>query len=181
MIKVLLTGAAGFIGYNVYQGLYKAYEVIGVDNFSAFSNQQIKYDRLHSLIGGEPVWDVNNQLEDDQNLFYRADIADRERLDEIFAIHQFDAVIHLAAMTGVRQSLSHPAEYERSNINGFINVLESCKKYGVKKLIYASSSSVYGGNDDIPFKESAIIENLLSFYAITKRSNELEAEKYSSL
>jgi UDP-glucuronate 4-epimerase len=181
MAKILLTGAAGFIGYHVYQRLSHEHAIVALDSFSRHSNHQIKLDRVADLIGGAIDWDERQQLKNDEHLFYRADISDIDALKQIFADHHFDAVIHLAAITGVRQSISEPAIYEQANVLGFINILECCRLYNVKKIIYASSSSVYGGNKETPFHEDAPIDNLLNFYAVTKRMNELAAENYSTI
>jgi UDP-glucuronate 4-epimerase len=182
MAKILLTGAAGFIGLNAYKKLSQDHDVVALDNLSTFSNHQIKLSRLAHLVGNKAaLWDDQSRLKNDNYTFYKTDIADKEALARIFAQHRFDAVINLAAMTGVRQSVSHPHIYEQSNIQGFTNLLEMCRIHGVKKIIYASSSSVYGGNTQIPFREDEAIDNLLNYYAVTKRMNELTAEKYSTL
>jgi UDP-glucuronate 4-epimerase len=171
MKKILITGVAGFIGSHLYKLLSSKYELIGIDNLSAFSNYDIKLDRLNDVFG-----DYSNSAQ-----FLEIDICDKAALEQLFSDNQFDAVIHLAAMTGVRQSIHNPEIYGQVNVNGFLNVLEVCRKRKVKKLIYASSSSLYGGNKEIPFKETAPIENLLNYYAITKRMNELAAENYANL
>jgi UDP-glucuronate 4-epimerase len=171
MKKILITGVAGFIGSHLYKLLSSKYELIGIDNLSAFSNYDIKIQRLKNIFG--------NNAKD--NKFQQIDICDKLALEKLFLENNFDAVIHLAAMTGVRQSIHNPEIYEQTNVNGFLNILEACRKFNVKQLIYASSSSVYGGNKEIPFKETAPIENLLNYYAITKRMNELAAENYANL
>jgi UDP-glucuronate 4-epimerase len=181
MAKILLTGAAGFIGYNVYKRLISSYDIVALDSFSPFSNYQIKIARLANLTGASPQWDEQRRLKSAKHVFYHIDISDIESLKEIFYTHTFDAVIHLAAMTGVRQSISHPDVYEQSNILGFTNILECCRLYNVSKLIYASSSSVYGGSKETPFRENAPIGKLLNYYAVTKRENELAAERFCSM
>jgi len=182
MAKILLTGAAGFIGLNVYQRLFQNHEIVALDNFSSFSNHQIKLDRLSHLTGLTNIeWDEEMRLTNSDHLFYKIDITDTERLGRLFLEYQFDVVINLAAMTGVRQSITNPAIYEQSNIQGFTNLLELCRVHDVKKIIYASSSSVYGGNKQKVFREDAPIDNLLNYYAVTKRMNELAAENYANL
>lgn len=181
MAKILLTGAAGFIGYNAYRQLSLDHDVVALDNFSTFSNYQIKLDRLQDLTGDISTWTADGKLINDKHKFYRCDIADMNQIKGLFEAHKFDIVIHLAAMTGVRQSITQPEAYKDSNITGFQNVLECCRIYDVKRLVYASSSSVYGGSTDTPFRESAVIDKLLNYYAVTKRENEQAAERYSSL
>jgi len=182
MAKILLTGAAGFIGLNVYQRLFQDHEIVALDNFSSFSNHQIKLDRLTYLTGNATAeWDEEMRLKNNDHLFYKLDITDTDRLARLFAKHRFDLVINLAAMTGVRQSISNPVIYEQSNIQGFTNLLELCRIHHVGKVIYASSSSVYGGNKQTLFREDAAIDNLLNYYAVTKRMNELAAENYTTL
>ncbi|MCW3127498.1 MAG: nucleotide sugar epimerase [Bacteroidetes bacterium] len=180
MAKVLLTGAAGFIGYNAYMRLSADHEVVALDSFSAFSNYQIKQDRVEDITGSRLAWDSNGKLISRDHSFYHIDIADMDQVKRLFSQYEFDIVVHLAAMTGVRQSITEPQEYERSNVLGFLNIMECCGMHDVKKVIYASSSSVYGGSVHIPFREDEQIDKLLNYYAITKRENEIAAEKYSS-
>jgi UDP-glucuronate 4-epimerase len=180
MAKVLLTGAAGFIGYHAYKKLSQGHEVVALDSFSAFSNHQIKIDRVSDVSGESLSWDGAGKLVSNGVNFYQTDIAEMEAVSKIFLKYQFDIVMHLAAMTGVRQSITEPEQYERSNVRGFENILACCKTYGVKKLIYASSSSVYSGSSETPFKEEAPIGNLLNYYAISKHENELAAERAST-
>jgi UDP-glucuronate 4-epimerase len=171
MAKILLTGVAGFIGSHLYKKLMQNHHVIAIDNLTDFSNYEIKQRRAKALFG--------ERLEH-PNFFFQ-NINDRESLAKRFETENFDAVVHLAAMTGVRESIKKPSIYEQVNVNGFLNILEACRNFGVNRLIYASSSSVYGGNQEIPFKETVPIENLLNFYAVTKRMNELAAENYANL
>jgi UDP-glucuronate 4-epimerase len=166
-----LTGVAGFIGSHLYKKLMQNHHVIAIDNLTDFSNYEIKQRRAKALFG--------ERLEH-PNFFFQ-NINDRESLAKLFETENFDAVVHLAAMTGVRESIKKPSIYEQVNVNGFLNILEACRNFGVNRLIYASSSSVYGGNQEIPFKETVPIENLLNFYAVTKRMNELAAENYANL
>jgi UDP-glucuronate 4-epimerase len=171
MAKILLTGVAGFIGSHLYKKLMQNHHVIAIDNLTDFSNFDIKKRRAKGLFG--------ERLEHPN--FFLQSINDKESLTKLFETENFDAVVHLAAMTGVRESIKNPFVYEEVNVNGVLNILEACKKFGVNRLIYASSSSVYGGNQEIPFKETASIDNLLNYYAVTKRMNELAAENYANL
>lgn len=171
MAKILLTGVAGFIGSHLYKKLVQNHHVIAIDNLTDFSNFEIKKKRAKALFG--------ERLEHPD--FFLQSINDKESLNKLFETEKFDAVVHLAAMTGVRESIKNPSIYEQVNVNGFLNILEACRKFGVNRLIYASSSSVYGGNQEIPFKETASIDNLLNYYAVTKRMNELAAENYANL
>jgi len=171
MAKILLTGVAGFIGSHLYNKLVQKHDVIAIDNLSTFSNFAIKQQRAQLLFG--------NNLTDSR--FYTIDIEDESSLNALFEKEKFEAVIHLAALTGVRESIKNPSMYEKVNVNGFLSILEACKTFNVTKLIYASSSSVYGGHKEIPFRETATIDNLLNYYAVTKRMNELAAENYANL
>lgn len=171
MAKILLNGVAGFIGSHLYIKLMQNHHVIAIDNLTDFSNYDIKKRRAKVLFG--------ERLEHPD--FFLQSINDKESLNKLFETEKFDAVVHLAAMTGVRESIKNPSIYEQVNVNGFLNILEACRKFSVNKLIYASSSSVYGGNQEIPFKETASIDNLLNYYAVTKRMNELAAENYANL
>lgn len=167
---ILVTGTAGFIGFNLAKTLLDlGYKIIGVDNFNNYYAQSLKEDR-------------NRILESYSNFtLYRASIEDYSALDRIFQEKQIATVCNLAAQTGVRHSLNNPFIYEKSNIEGFLNLLELVKKYKIPRLVYASSSSVYGGNKKIPFSESDIVESPISLYAATKKSNELMAHAYSNL
>ncbi len=181
MAKILLTGVAGFIGSHVYKKLSKNNEIIAIDNLTDFSNYEIKLHRLQEL--GLQTIECSNgdKLEHSKQAISKVDITNIEKLKQFFSAHKFDVVIHLAALTGVRQSITNPSVYEQVNVTGFTNIIECCKNHDVKKIIYASSSSVYGGNLDIPFQEDASIDNLLNYYAVTKRTNELTAQNYSAL
>ena len=169
-MKILVTGAAGFIGYHLSKSLLsRGYEVLGVDSISNYYSVNLKKDRLKNLI-------------DEKNFsFNQLDITDRGNLSKIFENFKPDKVINMAAQPGVRYSIENPYEYISTNIHGFINVIELCKKNNVKGLIYASSSSVYGGNDKIPFSESDNVNQPISIYAVSKISNELIAHTYSHL
>lgn len=168
--KILVTGAAGFIGFHMSKRLLeKGYVVIGVDNMNDYYDPQLKADRLALLVGY------------DNFSFYKTDIKDKEELDRVFMKHRPEYVIHLAAQAGVRYSITNPYAYVDSNLIGFVNVLEACRNYPIKHLIYASSSSVYGGNKVIPFSTNHNVDHPVSLYAATKKSNELMAHTYSHL
>lgn len=170
MGKYIITGAAGFIGYSVAQRLLsEGSSVIGIDNHNDYYDPQLKEDRVKLL--------------SDQSRYehYRVDISDSESLFEIFRDHNADAVINLAAQAGVRYSIENPMAYIKSNIVGFANILEACRKFEIKHLVYASSSSVYGSNPNMPFCEADNTDNSLSLYAASKKSNEVMAHSYSSL
>lgn len=168
--KVILTGSAGFIGsYLAKRLLEQGVEVIGIDNINDYYDVSLKYYRLAQLENSEKF------------TFIKCDIADKERVNEIFAEHKADIVINLAAQAGVRYSIENPQVYIDSNIIGFFNVLEACRANPVKHLVYASSSSVYGNSDKIPFSVDDRVDNPISLYAATKKSNELMAYTYSHL
>ena len=172
-INILVTGAAGFIGFHLTKRLCdEGHYVVGVDNLNDYYDVQLKKNRLAQL----DVF-VDRGL----FLFKKIDIADLSDLEEIFDETKFDIVINLAAQAGVRYSLENPHEYIRSNIQGFMNILECCRHNSISKLIYASSSSVYGGNTKLPFSESDRVDNPVSIYAASKKSNELMAHTYSHL
>jgi len=169
MVKILVTGTAGFIGSHLAKRLLdEKHEVIGIDNLNDYYDVQLKRDRLKVLL--------NNSLKN-----YEVNLADKEAVAEVFRQEKPDIVINLAAQAGVRYSLENPHVYIDSNINGFVNILEGCRHNGVKHLIYASSSSVYGANTLKPFSTSVNIDHPLSLYAATKKSNELMAHTYSHL
>jgi len=166
----LVTGAAGFIGYYLSDKLLKeGKNVIGVDNLNNYYDVNLKLSRLYLLEG-------RNRF-----TFFKYDISDIEQLENIFKTHKIDYVVNLAAQAGVRYSIENPNVYIQSNIIGFYNILELCRKYPVKHLVYASSSSVYGSNQKVPFEESDFVDHPLSLYAATKKSNELMAHTYSHL
>ena len=172
-LKILVTGVAGFIGFHLTKRLCdEGHYVVGVDNLNDYYDVQLKKDRLAEL----DVF-IESGLFD----FQKIDIADLSYLEAIFNETKSDIVINLAAQAGVRYSLENPHEYIRSNVQGFMNILECCRHNNVSKLIYASSSSVYGGNAKLPFSESDRVDNPVSMYAASKRSNELMAHTYSHL
>jgi len=169
-LTTLVTGAAGFIGMRVSQMLLARDEtVVGLDNLNDYYDPQLKRDRLALLAPNANFH------------FVLADVADRLALDELFAKQRFDRVLHLAAQAGVRYSLVNPHAYIESNIVGFTNILEACRHNNVPHLAYASSSSVYGGNTQMPFSEHHNIDHPVSMYAATKKANELMAHTYSHL
>lgn len=169
-MKILVTGAAGFIGMHVSQLLLaRGDSVVGIDNLNDYYDPRLKHDRLARLTP-HPGFS-----------FLHMDVADRDAMRRLFADAFFDRVVHLAAQAGVRYSLVNPHAYVESNIVGFMNVLEGCRHNGVQHLVYASSSSVYGGNTHMPFSEHDNIDHPVSMYAATKKANELMAHTYSHL
>jgi UDP-glucuronate 4-epimerase len=169
-MKILVTGAAGFIGMSTTERLLaRGDAVVGLDNLNDYYDVRLKRDRL-SRIEGHPGF-----------RFVKMDIADRAEMSGLFASERFDRVIHLAAQAGVRYSLQNPQAYVDSNIVGFINVLEGCRHSEVQHLVYASSSSVYGGNTRMPFSVHDAVDHPVSMYAATKKANELMAHSYSHL
>ena len=169
-MKVLLTGAAGFIGMTTaLRLLARGDEVVGLDNLNNYYEVSLKENRLQRL-----TTHANFR-------FVKLDVADRDGMAELFAKEKFDRVIHLAAQAGVRYSLENPHAYIDSNLVGFTNVLEGCRHNQVQHLVYASSSSVYGGNTDMPFSEHQAVDHPVSLYAATKKANELMAHTYSHL
>ncbi|MDR6301789.1 NAD-dependent epimerase [Mesonia maritima] len=183
---ILVTGAAGFIGFHLCLKLLKEnYTVIGLDNINDYYNVQLKYDRLKELgVEQEEAQYFNNWSTSAsyQNFsFIRLNLEDRENLPKIFKEKSITRVCNLAAQAGVRYSLENPEAYIDSNIVGFLNVLECCRNYNVEKLVYASSSSVYGNNQKVPFSEKDNVDHPISVYAATKKSNELLAHTYSHL
>ena len=168
--KILVTGAAGFIGFHLTRRLLAAgHEVVGFDNVNDYYDVNLKLDRLN-IIEAIPGF-----------RFVRADLSDRGAVLNLFAQERFDIVVNLAAQAGVRYSLTNPYVYIDSNIQGFINILEGCRHNGIKHLVYASSSSVYGANTLMPFSVHHNVDHPVSLYAATKKSNELMAHTYSSL
>ena len=168
-MKYLVTGAAGFIGSAVVEKLTAAgHDIVGVDNINDYYDVQLKHARL-------------KRIQHDCFSFIRLNIADRVAVESLFETEKFDRVIHLAAQAGVRYSIENPHAYADSNLVGHLNILEGCRRTGVKHLVYASSSSVYGLNVKTPFATSDSVDHPVSLYAATKKSNELMAHSYSHL
>jgi UDP-glucuronate 4-epimerase len=170
MRNVLVTGAAGFIGSHLTTRLLgQGDRVVGFDNLNDYYDVNLKLDRLRPLEGREGF------------RFVKGELADREAMERLFAAERFDVVVNLAAQAGVRYSLTNPHAYVESNLVGFMNILEGCRHNGVKHLVYASSSSVYGTNTLMPFSVHHNVDHPVSLYAATKKANELMAHTYSSL
>lgn len=169
-MHILLTGAAGFIGMHTAQRLLaRGDTVLGIDNLNDYYAVALKRARLEPLLP-QPGF-----------AFEQVDVADREAMAQLFASHRFDAVVHLAAQAGVRYSITHPNAYLDSNLTGFGHILEGCRAQKLGHLVYASSSSVYGGNTKMPFEETDAVDHPVSLYAATKKANELMAHTYSHL
>jgi len=184
-MKILVTGAAGFIGYHLCEKLIlTGHDVVGLDNINDYYDVNLKISRLKNL-GVEGEITENQVIKSDKYRskfnFIKMDLDNRENLANLFRNEKFDIIFNLAAQAGVRYSLEQPFRYIESNITGFLNILECCRHYNVKKLVYASSSSVYGLNDKIPFSTHDNVDNPISLYAATKKSNELMAHTYSHL
>ena len=169
MAKILLTGAAGFIGAHTAKALHeRGHEVIGIDNFNDYYDVRLKRARVKELVPG-------------QVRVIEGDILDRDLLDRVVSGLGVTAIVHLAAQAGVRYSLEHPDTYIQTNIQGTNNILELARHHGIKKVVYASSSSVYGGNTKTPFSERDRVDTPISLYAASKKANELQAHTYSHL
>ncbi len=173
--RILITGAAGFIGFHLCKKLIEKNEfLIGLDNMNNYYDPKLKKSRINELTKLKK----NNQKD---FTFIKADLAQKKIIVETFEKYKPDIVIHLAAQAGVRYSILNPEAYVKSNLVGFMNIIESCRRYKVENFIYASSSSVYGGNTKTPFRENDNVDHPVSLYAATKRSNELIAHSYSHL
>ncbi len=184
-MKILVTGAAGFIGFHLVKKLVtENHEIVGLDCINEYYDVNLKYGRLAE--SGISKQDISgNKLLKSSTFnnyrFIQLGLEDREQLYRLFETEKFDKVINLAAQAGVRYSLENPHSYIDSNIYGFLNILEACRHYGVQHLIYASSSSVYGLNEKMPFSAQHNVDHPISIYAATKKSNELMAHSYSYL
>lgn len=169
-MKILITGAAGFIGFHLSKELLRqSHEIIGIDNLNDYYDPKLKDDRIAIL------------QEFDNFSFYKIDLKEKTEVDNVFKTHKPTVVINLAAQAGVRYSIENPYAYVDSNLIGFMNILEACRNYPVDHLLYASSSSVYGGNKVAPFSTNHNVDHPVSLYAATKKSNELMAHTYSHL
>jgi UDP-glucuronate 4-epimerase len=169
-VRVLVTGAAGFIGFHTARALLaRGDEVVGLDNLNAYYDPKLKTDRLAIL---EPHANFH---------FRELDIADRAAMQKLFDGERFQRIVHLAAQAGVRHSIENPHVYVQSNVTGFLHMLEGCRQQRVEHLVYASTSSVYGANTRMPFSEQQSVDHPLTLYAATKKANELMAHSYSSL
>lgn len=184
-MKVLITGAAGFIGAALARRLLESgYSVTGIDNLNSYYDNRLKLDRLQTL--GIDSRDIREEKPVASSLFpeftfIKCDICNDTFLSELFSICRFDYVVNLAAQAGVRYSLENPASYIRSNIVGFLNILECCRRFPPRHLVYASSSSVYGESKRIPYSEEDSANTPVSLYAATKKSDEMMAYAYSHL
>lgn len=170
---VLVTGAAGFIGSNLVKRLFhdvKDIKVVGIDSITDYYDVNIKYGRLKEIESLNRDW-----------IFVKANIADKSVVNELFEKYNFSVVVNLAAQAGVRYSITNPDAYIESNLIGFYNILEACRHHEVEHLVYASSSSVYGSNKKVPYSTDDKVDNPVSLYAATKKSNELMAHAYSKL
>jgi UDP-glucuronate 4-epimerase len=184
-MKVLVTGSAGFIGFHLVIALLdKAYEVVGLDNINDYYDVQLKYDRL-SESGIDPTeieWNKEVRSKTFAGYtFVKMNLEDKTAVMALFEAHHFDVVVNLAAQAGVRYSISKPDLYIQSNVVGFLNILEACRYHFISHLVYASSSSVYGLNQQIPFSVTQNVDHPISIYAATKKANELMAHTYSHL
>ena len=185
MKKVLVTGAIGFIGYHLTERLLKeGYYVVGIDNINSYYDVRLKYAKLPILgIEEDSIWpNVPYQSNKHKHFkFVKLDIKDRYNLEKLFETEKFDIVCNLAAQAGVQYSIKDPHTYIENNITGFINITDSCRQNKIEHFIYASSSSVYGNREDVPFKETDNVDQPISLYAASKKSNELIAHSYSHL
>ncbi|MEI8139856.1 MAG: NAD-dependent epimerase/dehydratase family protein [bacterium] len=169
-MKILVTGAAGFIGFHLSNKLLDlGHTVVGLDNFNNYYSVELKRSRHEILEKRSGYTGVE------------ADVCDYNSLTSLFQTHQFDRVCHLAAQAGVRYSITHPFAYQKANSEGFLNILESCRHAKTPRLVFASSSSVYGGNKKLPFSETDPVDTPVSLYAATKKANELNAYTYTHL
>lgn len=175
---ILVTGAAGFIGSNLSKRLLKDFNgvsIIGMDSITDYYDVNIKYQRLNEIKDIAAIKPGNKWL------FIKESIADKEAVERVFSEYNPSVVVNLAAQAGVRYSITNPDAYIESNLIGFYNILEACRHHGTEHLVYASSSSVYGSNKKTPYSTDDKVDNPVSLYAATKKSNELLAHSYSKL
>ena len=185
-MKILVTGAAGFIGFHTCLKLVnQGHDVYGIDNINDYYDPKLKFDRLNELGFNQAESKLfKNKVKSakfNSFRFSRIDLVDHESIDDLFKQEQFEVVCNLAAQAGVRYSIENPKAYIDSNISGFLNILEGCRNHKVKHLVYASSSSVYGENKKVPFETTDSVDHPISLYAATKKSNELMAHTYGHL
>lgn len=182
-MQVLVTGSAGFIGYHLTKALLtQGIKVYGIDSLNDYYDVNLKIARLKESgipFDGEQTEYLSGDFPDYR--FRQLDICDKKELENLFQLHHFDCVVNLAAQAGVRYSLTNPDSYVQNNVVGFLNLLEMIRKYECPRFVYASSSSVYGNSQEVPFKEDARVDHPVSMYAATKKSNELMAYTYSCL
>jgi UDP-glucuronate 4-epimerase len=184
-MKIIITGAAGFIGYHTVKYFAeKGHQVVGIDNINNYYDVELKYARLAET-GIERKF-IQNHYSVQSTVypsyrFIKADLLDKEFIDQLFGKEHFDVVCNLAAQAGVRYSIENPYAYINSNVVGFLNILEACRFHPVKHLVYASSSSVYGLNNKVPYNETDQVDSPVSLYAASKKANELMAHSYSKL
>ena len=186
-MKILITGAAGFIGFHLAKALLeKGHVIVGLDNINDYYDVNLKYARLNELGIARNDAEIFLKVSESKKYktsfqFVRMNLEDRQELPGLFTVHQFDVVVNLAAQAGVRYSIENPNAYIDSNIVGYLNILECCRHYKIKHLLYASSSSIYGENKKVPFSTEDNVDHPISLYAATKKSNELMAYTYSHL
>lgn len=184
-MKILITGSAGFIGFHLTSKLLDfGYEIVGIDSLNNYYDTNLKKDRLEVLGIDSTSLIYNKKIISKKHSnfnFYQLDLVDQDSISQVFKIGNFDIVCHLAAQAGVRHSIDNPRVYIESNLLGFFNIIENCRNFHVKHLIYASSSSVYGNSSNLIFSEDDFVDNPISLYAATKKSNELIAHTYSHI
>ncbi len=184
-MNILVTGALGFIGYNLTQKLLDAgHFVVGTDNINSYYDVRFKYEKLPLLgIEEDSIWPnlIYKSTKTENYHFSKVDITDRYYLEDIMAKYDFDVVCNMAAQAGVQYSILNPHTYIENNVTGFINLIDACREFNVKHFVYASSSSVYGNREDVPFSECDNVDHPISLYAASKKSNELIAHTYSHL
>ncbi|MCG6188938.1 NAD-dependent epimerase [Maribellus maritimus] len=184
-MKILVTGTAGFIGFHLTNKLLiEGFEVVGIDNINDYYSTELKFARLKEAGISEEAGSWNLKVKSTKNpaySFYRMNLEDQKEINQLFETEKFDLVCNLAAQAGVRYSIENPHAYIQSNIVGFANILEACRHNNIKHLVYASSSSVYGNSKKMPLATSDYVDNPVSLYAATKKSNELMAHTYSHL
>ncbi len=185
MSKILITGTAGFIGFHLAKKLLQeGFKVVGIDNINDYYSTELKFARLNEAGISEEAESWNRKVTSTENpdySFVRMNLEDREQINALFEAEKFDMVCNLAAQAGVRYSIENPHAYISSNIIGFTNILEACRHHKIQHLVYASSSSVYGNSKKMPLSTSDSVDNPVSLYAATKKSNELMAHTYSHL